>query len=258
MQYANLNQTPGRHFLARGVSLQRAHKTSSIRPCAALDVRVPQATPQPKVEERKTYLGSVFPAHLQKEIRSLSHHVGLRFACIDLCRERFWQIQPSREGQQADYRDPHAKQTPPEICLKNLNHVALGAANPLDLTDFYTRVLGFNSISRPNFLFEGSWLEGAGLLVHIIQEDPSVPKGIHDWKVLVLLTVQWQACMAPLSVTHSELWRIEHVRKFIGLQEKYADKAPESWYIRRANHLGTPVCGECFLHFSLSFGSSKA
>ena len=107
----------------------------------------------------------------------------LRLTCIGLCREKFWQIQPFRGGQQADYRDPDAKRTPPEICLKILNHVALEAANPLDLTAFYTRVLGFKSISRPDFPFEGSWLEGAGLLVHIIKEDPSVPKRIHNWKV---------------------------------------------------------------------------
>ena len=67
--------------------------------------------------------------------------------------------------------------------MKNLNHVALEAVNPLGLTDFYTRVLGFNIIKRPNLPFEGSWLEGAGLLVHIIAEDPSVPKKIHNWKV---------------------------------------------------------------------------
>lgn len=179
MQHASLNQTPDRHFLARGASLQRSHRrTSSLRPCAALDVRVPQATPQPKVEERKTYLGSVSPAHLQR-----THHMALGLTCIGLCREKFWQIQPFRDGEQADYRDPLAKKTPPKIRLKNLNHVALEAANPLDLTDFYTRVLGFKSISRPDFPFEGSWLEGAGLLIHIIKEDPSVPKRIHDWKV---------------------------------------------------------------------------
>lgn len=67
--------------------------------------------------------------------------------------------------------------------MKNLNHAALEAADPLGLTDFYTRVLGFKSINRPNLPFEGSWLEGAGLLVHIIQEDPSVPKRIRNWKV---------------------------------------------------------------------------
>lgn len=100
------------------------------------------------------------------------------------CREKYWRVQPFRNGQQADYRDPASRYTPPQICLKNLNHVALEAVDPLGLTDFYTRVLGFKSIKRPNLPFEGSWLEGAGLLVHIIAEDPSVPKKIHNWKVI--------------------------------------------------------------------------
>ena len=68
MQHANLIQTPGRHLLARGASLQRARRTSAIRSCAALGVPVPQATPQPKVEERKTYLGLVSPAHLHRKL----------------------------------------------------------------------------------------------------------------------------------------------------------------------------------------------
>lgn len=155
-----------------------------------------------------------------------------------LCREKFWQIQPLRDGQQADYRDPDSKNTPPKIRLTNLNHVALEAADPLGLTDFYTRVLGFNSISRPDFPFKGSWLEGAGLLVHIIEEDPSVPKRIHNWKVqicfLLLLTVHGSICMCSSSMAH---FTNGH-----GLQEKYADEVTESWYIRRANHLGKPAC----------------
>lgn len=126
-----------------------------------------------------------------------------------LCREKFWQVQPLKDGQQADYRNPDSKNTPPKIRLKNLNHVALEAADPLGLTDFYTRVLGFKSINRPDFPFKGSWLEGASLLVHIIEEDPSVPKRIHNWKVwvcfLLLLTVQCFTCMRSSSATHSGL-----------------------------------------------------
>lgn len=137
-------------------------------------------------------------------------------------------MQPFRDGQQADYREPASRYTPPRICLKNLNHVALEAVDPLGLTDFYTRVLGFKSIKRPNLPFEGSWLEGAGLLVHIIAEDPSVPKKIHNWKVIFSNSV---SCVrdSPMFV------------KRPGLQEQYAEQ-PASWYIRRANHLGKPAC----------------
>ena len=179
MQHASLSQVP-RHLTAGSAGLPRAHtRFCPLRPGATLDVRVPQATPQPKVEECKTYLGSVSPLYAQKEPGCLT---GANLRCI-CCREKFWQIQPFRDGQQADYRDPDSKNVPPKICLKNLNHVALEAADPVGLTHFYTRVLGFKSVNRPDLPFEGSWLEGAGLLVHIIAEDPSVPKKIRNWKV---------------------------------------------------------------------------
>lgn len=44
-------------------------------------------------------------------------------------------------------------------------------------------MLGFSSLDRPDFPFDGAWLEGVGLLLHIIQEDPSVPKRLQSWKV---------------------------------------------------------------------------
>ncbi|KAL3147193.1 hypothetical protein ABBQ32_002694 [Trebouxia sp. C0010 RCD-2024] len=194
MQHASLIQTPGRHLLAGTASLQRPQRCAfSVRSVAKMDRRVSQATPQPKVEECQTYLG-----------------------------EKYWRVQPFRNGQQADYRDPASRYTPPQICLKNLNHVALEAVDPLGLTDFYTRVLGFKSIKRPNLPFEGSWLEGAGLLVHIIAEDPSVPKKIHNWK------------------------------------EQYAEQPPASWYIRRANHLAFEVedsdaMEERLVHFGIEY-----
>lgn len=67
--------------------------------------------------------------------------------------------------------------------MQSLNHASLEAADPPGLSNFYSRVLGFKQLDRPDFPFDGAWLEGAGLLLHIIQEDPSVPKRIHSWKV---------------------------------------------------------------------------
>ena len=99
------------------------------------------------------------------------------------CREKFWQIQPVKQGQQADYRDSASVDKAPEVHLTSLNHASLEAADPAALRNFYTRVLGFSSLDRPDFLFDGAWLEGAGLLLHIIQEDPSVPKRLQSWKV---------------------------------------------------------------------------
>lgn len=99
------------------------------------------------------------------------------------CREKYWQIQPLKQGQHADYRDSADVDKAPEVHLTSLNHASLEAADPAALSKFYTRVLGFSSLTRPDFPFDGAWLEGAGLLLHIIQEDPSVPKRFRSWKV---------------------------------------------------------------------------
>lgn len=99
------------------------------------------------------------------------------------CREAFWQIQPLKNGQPANYQDSDSADTAPQICLKGLNHASYHAVDPPALRNFYTRVLSFKSIERPDFPFDGAWLEGAGLLLHIIQDDPSVPKAINSWKV---------------------------------------------------------------------------
>lgn len=150
-------------------------QAAKLRVVAALDVRKVQSNPHFHVEQKETYLG-----------------------------EKFWQIQPSKHGQQADYRDSASVNRAPEVHLTSLNHVSLEAADPTALSNFYTRVLGFSSLDRPDFPFDGAWLEGAGLLLHIIQEDPSVPKRLQSWK------------------------------------DKYTEE-PRPWFIRRANHLAFEV-----------------
>ena len=103
--------------------------------------------------------------------------------CFQRCREKFWQVHPLQEGQQGDYLDASSVDQAPEIHLLGINHASLEAADPPNLKAFYTRVLGFQPVDRPDFPFEGAWLQGGNLLLHIIEEDPTVPKRIHDWKV---------------------------------------------------------------------------
>lgn len=48
---------------------------------------------------------------------------------------------------------------------------------------FYTNVLGFTQQARPNFPFDGAWLNAGGLVLHLIQKDPSVDRNVHSTKV---------------------------------------------------------------------------
>ena len=51
------------------------------------------------------------------------------------------------------------------------------------IVDFYTKVLGFKQVNRPRFPFDGAWLRGAGVFIHLILADPTVPRKSDDWKV---------------------------------------------------------------------------
>lgn len=118
--------------------------------------------------------------------------------------EVYWQIEPVKQAQKADWRQEAHVHEAPKITLQSLNHAALEAADTQSLTNFYARVLGFEQMGRPDFPFGGAWLQGAGLLLHIIDQDPSVPRQMQSWK------------------------------------DKFAEE-PETWYIRRANHLAFEV-----------------
>ena len=38
-------------------------------------------------------------------------------------------------------------------------------------------------LPRPPFPFDGAWLQGGGLTLHLIDDDPTIPrKAEHDWK----------------------------------------------------------------------------
>lgn len=115
--------------------------------------------------------------------------------------ETFWQVWPAQDS--GNKRD-RSRQAVPEVKLSSLNHASLEAPDVAALAEFYVKVLNFRRLDRPNFPFGGAWLQGGDLTLHIIEEDPSVPKHTHHW------------------------------------QDKFKQE-PQTWYIRRANHLAFEV-----------------
>lgn len=57
---------------------------------------------------------------------------------------------------------------PEPITLDSLNHVSRQTKRLAESRKFYAEVLGFREISRPGFNFEGAWLYGAGIQIHLI------------------------------------------------------------------------------------------
>lgn len=128
-----------------------------------------------QVTEEQTYLGC--------ERRQRCVHLNRLwpiYTCVH--REKYWQIQPSH-SEVGRYRKDRAAGDAPKVQISSLNHASLEADDVAALAEFYTNVLGFKALDRPNFPFGGAWLQGGNLTLHIIQEDPSVPKHSHCWQV---------------------------------------------------------------------------
>ena len=50
---------------------------------------------------------------------------------------------------------------------------------------FYTEVLGMEKLPRPPFPFDGAWLQAGGMTLHLIADDPTIPRkeARRHWKV---------------------------------------------------------------------------
>lgn len=67
--------------------------------------------------------------------------------------------------------------------LMSLNHVSRLCRNVKDSIEFYTKVLGFVLIERPNVLdFEGAWLFNYGVGIHLVQskEEERLPSDTEE------------------------------------------------------------------------------
>ena len=58
---------------------------------------------------------------------------------------------------------------PEPLPIQAVNHVAVTSRRVAESMAFYRDVLGFRSVARPNFDFNGAWLYNYGLMIHIIE-----------------------------------------------------------------------------------------
>jgi catechol 2,3-dioxygenase-like lactoylglutathione lyase family enzyme len=59
--------------------------------------------------------------------------------------------------------------------LTALHHLAVTTKRLEQSIAFYTGVLGFRPIERPNFAFRGAWLYGLGIQIHVIERRDIAP-----------------------------------------------------------------------------------
>jgi glyoxylase I family protein len=61
-----------------------------------------------------------------------------------------------------------------------LHHVSINVSDVAAARDFYTRVLGLaERADRPDFSFDGAWLDAGSQQVHLIKADVPPPLGQH-------------------------------------------------------------------------------
>ncbi len=67
---------------------------------------------------------------------------------------------------------------PAPVETGRFNHAALNTSDVARSVAFYTKVLGFYEVPRPNFSFAGSWLysDGLGMMLHLIHDGRFVPQ----------------------------------------------------------------------------------
>jgi len=66
----------------------------------------------------------------------------------------------------------------PPLPLVQVNHVSYAVPSPLITARFFEKVLGFKRLRRPLSFetdFDGAWLCGLGMEVHLIQETENAP-----------------------------------------------------------------------------------
>lgn len=59
-------------------------------------------------------------------------------------------------------------------------------------------------LARPPFPFSGAWLQGGGLMLHLIEDDPTIPwKSEYTWKVCWSSITEFctMECISPLTGT---------------------------------------------------------
>ncbi|EIE21785.1 Glyoxalase/Bleomycin resistance protein/Dihydroxybiphenyl dioxygenase [Coccomyxa subellipsoidea C-169] len=134
--------------------------------------------------------------------------------------EIFWKsVPPQHQEDSALWETDAGQDAEAPIELLSMNHAALGVQDVESMTKFYTRVLGMKQLPRPPFPFAGAWLQGGGLTLHLIDDDPTIPrKDVRNWK---------------------EMYDADH---------------PEPWYIRRAFAVASLEQAELRLkHFNIEF-----
>eukprot|EP00877_Chromochloris_zofingiensis_P006569 jgi/Chrzof1/2165/Cz11g04200.t1 len=139
--------------------------------------------------------------------------------------EPFISVRPRRVSEKQPARQK-------SIQLQSINHIAVPTQDVDGLKQFYTEVLGFDLLPRPNFPFGGAWLRGGGgTIIHLIEHDPSIPGPPHTPAGIP---------SPPQQHHYPEQSALEHDHE--QQQQQQQGEIPlEPWHNRRGRHLAFQV-----------------
>ncbi|KAF5933182.1 hypothetical protein HYC85_029353 [Camellia sinensis] len=143
--------------------------------------------------------------------------------------------------------------------LTSLNHISLVCRSLQKSIDFYTNVLGFVPVRRPNsFNFDGAWLFSYGIGIHLLQsEDPEhmMKKSKMDPKESYFIPDLSFGILVPLSTT-------SHARNFTSKGSPNLGRATvgkgQPQAISSLGNAMSTMNGPCFDIATQSLGKAEA
>lgn len=121
---------------------------------------------------------------------------------------RFWASAPSlaptldfqvARNQCPNQRGQGGRGTSPRLhtrVCKSPGQNTLAADSPAPNPHYWSHARGTNLLPppphfHPRCMPAGHWLKGCGIMIHVIQNDPTVPRTLSDWKVRARPQQHW-------------------------------------------------------------------
>ena len=162
----------------------------------------------------------------------------------------FWKEMPSLQSSQSPEAHLHWN---PEIprrgmgdLIRSVSHIAIVVSDVGRSLAFYTEIIGFQQIQRPNFDEHGAWLTMGNVKLHLIKGVPNAPSGRDLIPQIALDTNEPQKVLEKLleyevpfrqniSVPDPQKARENLVEAFENNEGKIIVRDPDGYYLELCN-----------------------
>lgn len=123
-------------------------------------------------QEKKDMTHEGIPSQeLDQRLDMMAHDI-VRYGQL-LSQYRLQDLKSSYPGFLAHYRKPApAPENLPILKVQSIDHVTLVSADFAKSREFYSRILGMNEVTRPDFSFPGLWFQSGSTMIHLNPQSP--------------------------------------------------------------------------------------